>query len=310
MEKCLFRNKIEFVFAVNFQMGENMTAESYFQLATKFVTQKEKLKAMENYEKAAEMGHVESQCIVGHFYYQKNDNRAQKYLERASQNNHAEGLLCYGFLHEKGLCGVKKNSDKAFDCYQRSANLGNPMAMNNIGVFYQFGWVVEKDEKKAFELFQKVSKEVPLAQVNLAACYMNGTGVEKDEFKAIFYLKLASENNHPRAHFQLAEIYQNGFGSGKIMKDEKKSFILYKNAAECSYEPAYRKLGQCYEMGFGTKKNVFLAYNWYQLASCEKSIERIRESLFFAIKCKLIRNIQHELYFQEELLDMILDFFI
>ncbi|RIB26852.1 hypothetical protein C2G38_2263229 [Gigaspora rosea] len=68
------------------------------------------------------------------------------------------------FQHEKrkkiGLCyengvGVEKDEHKAFIYYQKSAEMGYVNGIHDIGYCYLYGVGVEKDEHKAFFYFQK-----------------------------------------------------------------------------------------------------------------------------------------------------------
>src|SRR6185312_572564 len=68
--------------------------------------------------------------------------------------------------------------------YHRAAEQGHDSTQYNLGVCYEYGTGVEKDEQKAVELYKKAAEQGDAgAQCNLANGYYNGTGVEKDEQK-------------------------------------------------------------------------------------------------------------------------------
>ena len=58
-----------------------------------------------------------------------------------------------------------------------------------------------------------ISKQ--LNTYNLGVCYNNGYGVEKDEVKAVEWHERAAEQGHLNAQFNLGVCYQHGFGTGK-----------------------------------------------------------------------------------------------
>ena len=64
---------------------------------------------------------------------------------------------------------------------------GDPYAQDNLGWCYKNGIGLEKDARKAVELFQKAAEQEQCANAytNLGICYKYGIGVEKneDEFK-------------------------------------------------------------------------------------------------------------------------------
>ena len=73
------------------------------------------------------------------------------------------------------------------------AEQGDADAQCNLGVCYQYGTGVEKDEQKAVEWYKKAAEQrYANAQYSLGVCYNNGTGVEKDEQKAVEWYKKAA----------------------------------------------------------------------------------------------------------------------
>jgi hypothetical protein len=70
--------------------------------------------------------------------------------------------------------------------YQKEAEMGNRIAVNNLGVCLQFGRGIAKDEVAAVACYNKAMKQGSiLAQNNLSMCYLRGVGVDMDEEKAI-----------------------------------------------------------------------------------------------------------------------------
>ena len=70
---------------------------------------------------------------------------------------------------------VPKDAEEAFQWFQKSAELGNPAAVNMVGRCYMDGNGVEQDQEKAFQYFQKASEAGDeSAMFNLADCYLNG----------------------------------------------------------------------------------------------------------------------------------------
>ena len=57
-------------------------------------------------------------------------------------------LYKLGYNYQHGI-GIKKNVNKAFIYYQKSAELGNADGLFNLGYCYQHGFGVKKNEKKA-----------------------------------------------------------------------------------------------------------------------------------------------------------------
>ena len=83
---------------------------------------------------------------------------------------------------------------------------------------YFLGDGIERDTKKAFELFEKCAKNGHLeAKVNLAGLYYSGEGVQKDYKKALELLEECAESGHADAQYNLGSMYFLGDG---IEKDD------------------------------------------------------------------------------------------
>ena len=53
---------------------------------------------------------------------------------------------------------VKKDEQRAFECYKKSAETGNADAMYDLGLCYHKGMGVDKDGTKAVEWFKKAAE--------------------------------------------------------------------------------------------------------------------------------------------------------
>jgi hypothetical protein len=73
--------------------------------------------------------------------------------------------------------------------FQRAADAGDAQAMYNLGICFQLGTGVVKDEKQVVDWFRKAAVAGDaLAMRYLAAHLDDGVGVEKDEQQAVEWL--------------------------------------------------------------------------------------------------------------------------
>src|SRR2546430_1670593 len=87
---------------------------------------------------------------------------------------------------------------------QKEAENGNKEAQFNLGVYYEKGIGIEKNEVKAFDWYQKAAENgVKEAQFNLGVYYEKGIGTEKDEVKAFFWCQKVAENGDKEAQHKL-----------------------------------------------------------------------------------------------------------
>lgn len=98
------------------------------------------------------------------------------------------------------------------------ADAGYPNSEYTLGKLYAEGVGVEKDERRAAELFLSASiKGFAKAQYNLGKIYRDGTGMKADEGLSLFWFAEAAERGHPRAQDRMAHRRLAGAG---VPKDE------------------------------------------------------------------------------------------
>ena len=118
-------------------------------------------------------------------------NKSIEYWQQITDENPNDALAWFniGVLYEKGQ-GVPANHNKAQQSYTKSINLGYAPAMFNLGSIY----AQKKDYSKAKFWWEKAAtKNVPEAQYNLATLYEKGWGVKQDPEKASLWYQRAAE---------------------------------------------------------------------------------------------------------------------
>ena len=127
-----------------------------------------------------------------------------RYFE-ISLNSRASYIL--GVFYENGF-KVSKNLKKAFEYYHRAADQFELSAYNNLGICFIEGIGVEKDFQLAFDWFRKGSEfGNPRSKYNLSLCYEKGIGVLKSIPDSLKYLKEAAKDGDILALFSLATMY-------------------------------------------------------------------------------------------------------
>ncbi len=120
--------------------------------------------------------------------------------------------------------------DKAYKIFFELSESGDPYGTFGLGVMYQFGNGVEKDEKKAMEYYVEAANEdVVEAMHNIGYLYQHGKGVDVDLKEAIKWYGKAANLGYGVSQNDLAYLYEHGIGTPI---DLDKAFDLYKKAAE------------------------------------------------------------------------------
>jgi len=101
-------------------------------------------------------------------------------------------------------------------------------------------------------------------QYQMALIYQNGYGVKKDLKKAFELFSLAAAQNYPDALFSLALMYSSGEG---VKQDLKTAFALTEKAANKDLASAQFNLGVMYYNGDGVFHDYAKASRWYERAA-------------------------------------------
>jgi uncharacterized protein len=96
--------------------------------------------------------------------------------------------------------------DKAFENYNRAAELGNPVAMFTLALMYHDGVYVKRSDRISLELMSKASLAGSEdAQYMMGTLYERGRGYRKDKDEAIKYYTMAAANGYLAAFYKLSQ---------------------------------------------------------------------------------------------------------
>lgn len=147
------------------QPKKTITVQEAYEWGEKFYygngVEKNLVKALIMYLKAAEKGHVDAQYSAGYMYYygegtSSDEEEAFKWCVKAANQGHAKAQYLVADMYSFGR-GVNKNSRTAFSWYKKAAEQGYDMAQFELGNMYLRGIGAKKSYKKAFEWFQKAA---------------------------------------------------------------------------------------------------------------------------------------------------------
>jgi TPR repeat protein len=170
-----------------------------------------------------------------------------------------------GYMYGEGYGGVKENIKLSLSWYDKAVNLNNPIAQNNLGMFYELGDIVVKDYEKARVLYIKSAKQgLSIGQNNLGRIYENGYGIKKDYKEALKWFRKAAEQGNARGQTGVGRIYQYGYG---VKKDSKEALKWYRKATEQGDSWGQFCIGFVYDNGYGVKKDYKEALKWYLMAA-------------------------------------------
>jgi len=165
---------------------------------------------------------------------------------------------------------LKQIFDQLKQIFDQSIVGGDAVSQNNLGMAYFSGLGVVKDYEKAFTCYQgSAQQKFAEAQYNLGCMYFEGQGFEsqdvaKDYEKAVECISKAAEQGLAAALCSLGVMYEMGQG---VTQDDAKAVECYEESAEQGYPPAQCNLGSMYLKGQGVPENHIEAVTWYHRAA-------------------------------------------
>lgn len=144
------------------------------------------------------------------------------------------------------------------------ANQGDPAAQFQLGVAYDEGRGVAKDQREAVAWYRKSSEQdYAAAQNSLGSMYQYGEGVLQDNSEAVRWYQKAADQGYGEGYTNLGYMYDTGLG---VKQDKTKAIILYQRGADTGSLNAMLNLGVCYWKGDGLSTDFVQAYKWLDLA--------------------------------------------
>ncbi len=137
---------------------------------------------------------------------------AARQLHVRAAHNLALAMLA-GEPHDGSNDGEPPDTTAVLRYLKIGADAGYPNSEYTLGKLYAEGVGVEKDPRRAAELFLSASiKGFAKAQYNLGKIYRDGTGMKADSGLSLFWFAEAAERGHPRAQDRMAHRRLSGEG--------------------------------------------------------------------------------------------------
>ena len=191
-----------------------------------------------------------------------------QYIEMGAQGGDPRGLAIRSYQKLFGYHTVK-NESTAFQLAKAARDKGY-MKGSIIGRCYMHGLGVERDPKKAVELWTEAAKAGSYnILTDLALCYEQGLGVEVDLRKAAeFYKKGSYGTSNPTDHIRAMPYYGLCLIRGRgVQQNVKKGWDLIQKSVQLDNGNGWFVQGECYRYGYGVKKNFSRAVECYERAT-------------------------------------------
>lgn len=190
-------------------------------------------------------------------------------------------LFHLGYISDGGH-GALKDWDRASMCYRRSAELGDPSAMLNLGLHFS-NVATEEGRADGLQWWRKaaftrrpavaewfIDRATRFGKYNAQYMYMAGfvlvygLGMQENSVEGVAWLMKAAEKDQVEAMHELGLVFSKGRGTAK---DDSKAAEWYAKAAEKGSAFSMYCLAKCYDSGSGVAQDKAKAIEWYSKAA-------------------------------------------
>lgn len=161
--------------------------------------------------------------------------------------------------------------EEAIPILKKAAKLGNPESQYNLGVCYQFGYGVEKNDSLSTNWYKKSADQGwKDGQYKMSFAHIKGNGVKKDEKKAFEYALLCADQEDVECIFNVISCFKDGIGTEKdslkvlewaIKLGKMKTPENLKISGQIT--SARLNLAYMYLEGNEVEKNLVRSYSWF-----------------------------------------------
>lgn len=167
-------------------------------------------------------------------------------------------------LFLSGCAGMSGGGGVPIDELRTKANQGDTNAQFQLGVAYDQGQGIAKNQNEATAWYRKAAERGhAVAQNSLGSMYQFGEGVPQNNAEAVRWYQKAADQGYGEAYTNLGYMYDGGLG---VEQDRQKAVKLYHIGAEKGSLNAMLNLGVSYWKGEGVSKDLVQAYKWLDLA--------------------------------------------
>jgi uncharacterized protein len=167
-----------------------------------------------------------------------------------------------GAVEDARVAYLRKDYSTALSLWRPLAEQGNAEAQRGLGILYENGRAVAKDEKLATDLFRKAALGGDTeAEYRLGLRLVMGTDdVARDTVEGLNWLVKSGEQGRPNSLTRIGDIYRSGrYG---LEKNLAQATSWFRKAADLGDPEGQAWLGWAYHYGMGVPKDTNEAVAW------------------------------------------------
>jgi len=235
----------------------------------------------------------------GYLGFEKNYEKAFHFWRIAANRGHYDSLINAAIMLYDNH-GIALNYKKALYYLKKAANFrSSGLPFTGIGVFYENGWVVQKDYTKALKWYELGAEAGDVHGMNNYSSILTKKDAPvKDFAKARRWLQEATNKGHPTSLNTLGYIYDKGMG---VEVDFKKAFDCYKKACDLGDGNGANNVADMFLTGRGVHVDYGEAFRYFKLAvERNSSIALATLGFMYMFGMGVEKSIQHAILMFEQ----------
>ncbi|MBL9079064.1 MAG: sel1 repeat family protein [Planctomycetes bacterium] len=181
-------------------------------------------------------------------------------IHKQALDGDLEALEWSAISHELGNEHIEKNLDLAVKWYERAAEHGSPISMNELGVMYLHGKNVAQDHARALKLFKTAAQcGYPRAMTNVLVMYRSGLALDLGAAEALQLGEGAARLGDAFAMMLVGLIYASAPDG---LRDDARALEWLRKAADLGEVKALSRVGAFYKLGRGVPADPKIAFHW------------------------------------------------
>jgi TPR repeat protein len=194
----------------------------------------------------------------------EDDAAALEQYRRSAELGDEVAMTNIGFFYRDALGGIEEDLPQSVEWFLKGATGGDPNGMDAMGYAYEHGLGVEQDLGESARWYMmSAAQGYSWGIADLAYAYDYGRGLEQDSARALELYEKAYDTGTRWAGVYIGKMYLEGIG---VEQDIEKARVLIEEGLADDDFTAMYLMGRMFEDGLGVDKNLETALDWYKKA--------------------------------------------
>ncbi len=216
-------------------------------------------------QKAAGVGVVSAQMLLGEELRETSPTEALKYLRAAADAGQTEAMTLAGLMVSNGRGVGARDMKKAVEWFERASEAGDTDAMTALAECLIHGKGIPRNPRRAAELLQAAAAfQHPRALNLLGDLYARGSGVSQDFSQAYELFARSAAQGYGDGMANQGALLMRGEG---VAADPARAIQIWRSGIAKGFPSCMLNYARALESGKGVPADAAQARHWFQEAA-------------------------------------------